>query len=91
MLPEEYVLFIIGSPQTESDKEYFKSLEKRISGNARVKHVPYVDGRERDVAFGASDVFLFPYRKGTSSAALLNALAYGKPAICSRLSAFAQI
>jgi len=73
----DVVLTIAGSgSELPKIREYVAS--RKIPG---VEFLGYVDGLEKDLAFGAADIFLFPTHSEGMPVNVLEAMAYGLPVI----------
>ncbi|MFH0955501.1 MAG: glycosyltransferase [Candidatus Micrarchaeota archaeon] len=87
-LGDEYHVVIIGEPK---DAKYLEKLRQLATDEKLSKQVVFagyvsLDGLNR--YFSATDLFLFPYRNVTGSAALSFALNAQKPILCTNLPEF---
>ena len=93
-LGEDYVLIIAGESRTKEQIEYKHILKDKISSaelQNRVKFLGFVEEEQLSVVANATDIFLYPYRWITASAALNIALSYQTPTITSDLDYFREM
>lgn len=87
-LSDEYRVIVIGEPW---DTKYMNALRQLVIDEKlsdRVLFKGYVSLRDLNQYFSATDLFLFPYRNVTGSAALSFVLNAQKPILCTSLPEF---
>jgi len=90
-LGDDCILLIAGAPQTKRDEAYWSSLSGKIKDKKNIRYLGFVKNEDIPTVFNAADIFLYPYKRVTASAALAEAMAYKKPCLCSRIPPFKEV